>query len=369
MISKFRVDNFRLFDTLEIKNLSRVNLIVGKNSAGKSALLEAFLLYFSHMSPDLFVDLLYSRQEHFESSQNRFSRRNIASPIRHLFRGHRVPELFDEGFRLSSEQNSIHVKIAAYILEDSEKNITRRFVNIDELDSYDPDFLDRYLIKEENSVSKILFPLDSEIRDIKRRGIRQRREKANSVAYQFVSTNGITDSKASLLWDSISLTDLENEVVKGIQLVEPNALGITFVENGERHSSESRIPLVKLSNIDEPVPLKSLGDGLSRIFQIVLSLVCAKDGVLIVDEFENGLHWSIQKSVWDIVFNLASRLNVQIFCSTHSRDCISGFQSVWANHEDKASFIRITKTNGIATIKEYDLELLSDSIETEVEVR
>jgi AAA15 family ATPase/GTPase len=47
--------------------------------------------------------------------------------------------------------------------------------------------------------------------------------------------------------------------------------------------------------------LKSMGDGITRLFQIILSLVNAKDGLLLIDEFENGLYWSVQPKVWDIV--------------------------------------------------------------------
>ena len=63
MITSFKVKNFRLFDELEINKLSQVNLIVGKNNAGKSALLEALLLFFSKMSPTDLVDIIYARQE------------------------------------------------------------------------------------------------------------------------------------------------------------------------------------------------------------------------------------------------------------------------------------------------------------------
>ncbi|NOQ63012.1 MAG: AAA family ATPase, partial [Methyloprofundus sp.] len=175
--------------------------------------------------------------------------------------------------------------------------------------------------------------------------------------------------QASALWDGISLTELEKEVLVGIKLIEPNATGLTFVDSGRQGQLSQRIALVKLSNMDEPIPLKSLGDGMTRIFHLILALVSAKDGVLIIDEFENGLHWSTQKAVWTIIFHLATRLNVQVFCSTHSRDCISGFEQVWTENKQSAGFIRVMKEEGIAKIREYDLELLSDSLETDVEVR
>jgi len=367
MISEFKIKNFRLFEDIEIRRLSRVNLIAGKNSAGKSALLEAFLLYFSGMSTDVLMELLNLRQEDWESVQNKYSSGFAASGARHLFKDHRMPELSEDGFKLSSGDNGIHIKTAAYVREESEKGLKRRPLDADELDHYDSDFLDKYLIMDDGAAARILFSLDNSVKDIRRRIFSM--PKTTTMPCQFVSTHGISDKTASSLWDGISLTDIEKEVIKGIKLIEPDVTGIAFVEANRSARSEGRIPLVKIANINEPVPLKSLGDGMTRIFQIILSLVCAKDGVLMVDEFENGLHWSIQKDVWNIVFKLSKRLNVQVFCSTHSRDSVHRFQEVWNSHKKFGSFIRIDRHNGNSSVKEYDLELLSDSMETDVEVR
>lgn len=344
MISNFKINNFRLFDDVKINKLSRVNLVVGKNSSGKSALLEAFLLYFSRVSLDSLHERLYSRQEHWESQQRKYTLQLLSNPIRHLFKGHTIPDINEEGFKLTSDKDTIHVKTAAYIREETEKGIIRRMLLEDEVDEYDPGFLDKYIVSETNGACKLLFSLDSEYRDIKRRSINFK--KNDSIPYQFVPADGINDSLASLLSDGISLTELEKEVLKGVKLVEPNATGITFVESDSGVRSPSRIPLVKLNNIAEPVPLKSLGDGMSRIFQIILSLVSSKGGVLIVDEFENGLHWSIQNDVWDIVFKLASKLNVQVFCSTHSRDCINSFENTWKSHKNQPVLSGFLKMKG-----------------------
>ena len=48
----------------------------------------------------------------------------------------------------------------------------------------------------------------------------------------------------------------------------------------------------RTGDIAQPVPLRSFGDGLNRLFGIILSLVNARGGFLLIDEFENGLHYS-----------------------------------------------------------------------------
>ena len=369
MITSFKIKNFRLFDELKINKLSRVNLIVGKNNSGKSALLEALLLFFSKMSPTDLVDIIYARQENLGSRRSTFSRNQAVNPVRHFFKNHKLPYLFDEGFILSSSDYSFEVKLAGYIREEREDDrFVRRPITKEEFNSKTivPDLDEIFLVVDDGNQFMRILSLNDEFRDITRRIFFK---KNRDIIFQYVPTSGLSNTKASLLWDSISLTDLENEVVKGLQLIEPSTAGITFVDSDEGRSREGRIPIVKINDVDEPIPLKSLGDGMTRMFHIILSLVCAKDGVLIVDEFENGLHWSVQEGAWDIVFKLAKSLNVQVFTTTHSRDCITSFERAWGLMPEDGAFMRVSKDNGHSSLKEYDIDLLRDSIDTDVEIR
>lgn len=82
-----------------------------------------------------------------------------------------------------------------------------------------------------------------------------------------------------------------------------------------------------------------------------------------MDEVENGVHWSVMPDLWRLVFRLALELNVQVFATTHSRDCIGGFATVWRERPAIGTFHRLDadETNG-ATPVQYDLTTLSDAI-------
>ena len=93
-----------------------------------------------------------------------------------------------------------------------------------------------------------------------------------------------------------------------------------------RYIPDSRVPYVKIGSFAAAVSLRALGDGVNRVFGIVLALVRAKDGLLLVDEMENGIHYSVQPDLWRMVFEMATRLNVRIFATTHNYDCIKAFE-------------------------------------------
>lgn len=63
ILDSLEIRNFRGFEHLQIERLGRVNLVVGKNNVGKSALLEALRLYARRAHPSLIWTLLELREE------------------------------------------------------------------------------------------------------------------------------------------------------------------------------------------------------------------------------------------------------------------------------------------------------------------
>ncbi len=74
-----------------------------------------------------------------------------------------------------------------------------------------------------------------------------------------------------------------------------------------------------------------------------MALVNAKDGFLI-DEIENGIHYSVLPDVWRLIFETAERLNVQVFATSHSWDCIEAFQkAAQENTETEGVLVRLDR--------------------------
>ena len=91
------------------------------------------------------------------------------------------------------------------------------------------------------------------------------------------------------------------------------------------------------------MPLRSFGDGVNRLFGIALSLVNAKDGWLLIDEVENGMHYSVQLNVWRTIFRLSRELGIQVFATTHSWDCIEAFQGAASEDPAEGVLIRLSR--------------------------
>lgn len=374
MLNSFQVSNFRLFQHLEVGKLSRVNLVVGKNNAGKSTFLEAIELYASNASSSVLLDLIESRQETWFSEAQSPSQSFLSNPVRHLFFGHKLPRVGEEGISLGEAfpGTKLHISTAAYQNKsDNEGTLRKVRISDTQLDE-DLSNIEVFLVAKEGEKTKRLFRLDKDVREVRRSSRMQyeRQETEFKYTWQVVSTENMPNRRLAALWDLTSLTNLESEIISALGLIDDRVSGVAFVEDiSKGRASDNRIPLIKIEGVDEPLPLKSMGDGMTRLFHIIVALVNARNGLLLIDEFENGLHWSVQPKVWDIVFQLSEKLNVQVFATTHSRDCIDGFGSAWNKYPELGAFFRLDAKNDFIKITEYTSETLADAIDMDVEVR
>lgn len=376
MLKSFQIDNFRLFQHLEVRKLSHVNLIVGKNNSGKSSFLEALYIYASNADPFILLSLVNSRQENWVGDTKLRFQSHFDNYVRHLFLDRKLPEIGEQGISIGeiSSNSILNINIGAYQDISNNEGLTKR-IRITDIKNQDLSDIKFFLVLEENEKTRRLFGLEVDTKDVEQiinisRILKEGSDFKPRYTWQIVSTENMPNKKLSNLWSLTTLTDLGSEVISALRLIDNQITGVTFIEdNSSGHKSDNKIPLVKLDGIDELLPLKSMGDGMTRLFHIIVALVNAKNGFLLIDEFENGLHWSVQPKVWDIIFQLSKKLNVQVFATTHSRDCIAGFNDAWNNYPELGSFFRLDRKKEVIKATEYTLETLTDSLEVDVEVR
>ncbi len=99
-----------------------------------------------------------------------------------------------------------------------------------------------------------------------------------------------------------------------------------------------------------------------------------KNGIVLIDEFENSIHYSALIDVWKAVFRSAEEFNCQIFATTHSSECVKAahiaFSEMYPEKEDyDFSFYRLEKFDGKIVAKHYKREALEGAIDLGLEVR
>lgn len=333
MLNSLVIKNFRMLEDFTVEKLGRVNLIVGKNNSGKSTVLEALRIYAGNANLELLKSIADSHDETIK-----------------VFYVGEIPEYNDE----DSD---------TYALSYNElltTNTNAEFISIGE------SYTDDEYCKLGDEVKEFYLALNGKSHRFF--SINERLE--NIIACNFIPTSFISMQELEAEWKSIELTDGYNVVTQALQIILPNFQRLAFDGNESK-----RWVKVKLSNLSKPVPLKSLGDGMLRILQIAIKLVSAQGGFLLIDEFENGLHYSVQENVWRLLFEMAEKLDIQVFATTHSWDCVQSFNNVAIEKEAiEAMLIHMGKSARksnygqiIASI--YDKNELHSMTQADIEVR
>jgi AAA15 family ATPase/GTPase len=318
MLDSLHIKNFRCFEDLTIPSLGRVNLIVGKNNSGKSTLLEAVYLFAKRGEPQAIVSILEKRNElHTQES----AIRNF-NQIEKIFNGSPNEDL---ALYIGNTTN--------YILIDSFKEKEYLVNNKKSKNGLD------LTVKMSDSSAATLYPLDYEYFDKEEL---ENDDMMTGYPNALVNSQIEDEDKLSYLWDSIATTSDDIIIIKALKIIAPEINNIIFIKPTEK--SQNRIAMIKTDKEIQASPIKSMGEGASRILQIFLHALQARKGYLMIDEFENGLHYSIQEEVWEKLFKLAKELDIQVFATTHSEDTVKAFCKVSLHSPEEGHLISLGRS-------------------------
>ena len=352
MLRSLTIENFRCFQNFELQQLGRINLLVGKNNSGKTSVLEAVQLLVSRSDFETLEELMLRRGEYL-LIEERGGRREI--DIKHLFYNHEIE--IDSTFSISDIRHDNSVSIS----------ITNRQLieGFEGLELYN-------LSITSSKYGQISLPISSQgsiYLDLAY--IRRFRKDKVSLTTQFVASSSLTTEKMIELFDQVNLSEEEKIIIEALQGIEPTIerIGIIGSEKYRNLNSHSGF-IVRLSNNKQRIPIGSMGDGIWRILGLILAIVNAKNGVLLVDEIDTGLHFSTMSDMWKLIWETAKRLNVQVFATTHSDDCWKSLADI-ANldnpSEDGIMIHRIEK--GKSRSIAFTERQVAIAAEQEIEVR
>jgi AAA15 family ATPase/GTPase len=120
----------------------------------------------------------------------------------------------------------------------------------------------------------------------------------------------------------------------------------------------------KEKNLD----IANYGEGLQRIFEIALSFAYAQNGILCIDEFETAIHNTLLKSFTKFVQELADMFNVQVFLTSHSKECIDAFVNNEYNNDEISAYFLENINNEIKTkfVEGERLKYLIDNLDLDI---
>ena len=371
---------FRGIDDLTINRLGRVTLLAGKNGVGKTTVLEAVRVYAARGRPAVLTELLEIHDEvsvTTDEDGDRVERPEFSA----LFHGRSLPK--DIGISIGPGSCKDQLRIVGATLSDDQvsrlEKLVPRSITEDETQALKVKFQDTeqvlpwFLSAEGISRGRRLgvYGMPREVRSIFNED-----EPPTEIECESLGPGPMSNDRIAQFWDAIALTDDEERAVDALRVILGKEVDrVAIIGDDKLRGRTYRRPgirraVLKRGDQTRPVPLKSTGDGALRLYGVALALANCRNGFLVIDEAENGIHHSIQQEFWSMVLKTAHVNNVQVIATTHSFDCVAGFaRAATESEESEGVLVRIEREDGHLRAVEYNESNMLAAAKQSIEVR
>ncbi len=369
-----RIRNFRGIRSLELPKLARVTLLAGANAVGKTTVLEAVRIYASRGQALAINELIQSREEFLgvhDQNGNTVQLPDFAS----LFHDHEAFSTDDPArieISAGPDTDQLTMELVIPNTEHRPQNALPSEITVPDLRiCHRKDCYTLNATPVAHSLGLLGFGAGSAARWPKMQKLTHAAladALTGSIPAETVGPELPSNRDIARLWDSVVLTDSENLVIRALHLIP--GLGLTGLAVIGDPSGHGRRVVAKLPASSRPIPLKRLGDGANRLLAIAVSLVKCSNGILLLDEVENGIHHAVQPDLWRLILDVAESADLQVIAATHSVDCIHGFAQAAAERSPaEAALFRLQSAAGGIHAVPYAEEDLSVAADQHIEVR
>jgi AAA15 family ATPase/GTPase len=359
MIESLTIRNFRCFEDIAIKDIGRINIIVGRNASGKTAMLEA--LYSTLGTPALTLKIR--------------GWRGLAGPMLITDRNESMNAVWRDYF-YRFEQNRT-ATIAFRGSQDMNRTLTIRC--------------------QTESSTKISTSKRSRDAEISEYGGYSGVEPAGQIEFRwykndrqiaiskpelvgesirilggppplpgaFFSSTGIVNQQESAIWFSeLSKRREAQPIIDAIQALFPFVTGLSVETQGT-------MPMVHadIESLPEKIPAGLISSGVNKLIYILCAIATQKQGILLIDEIENGFHFKTMPGVWQAIYDACKKYHVQLFASTHSQECLESLTDVIRSKEQDFSLLRTVRGESNCQVRHFTGSQFLGGLEEDIELR
>jgi AAA15 family ATPase/GTPase len=347
-----RITNFRAINSLEAEDFKRVNLITGRNNCGKTTVLEALFLISGMSNPQLpitinnFRDLILNRDDDFSFLFNELDFSHIpeiSAGINDHNRSITIKPKYSQGIT-----NMLISDDKKTLITDSGKSTISTF-KAETVSGLTIEFSDsrrKETFKNEISFSENQVVVPSPYKE--------------TLHCRFFNTQ-LSMTQLDKKIESLLVNKQLDSLISILQEIDGRISDLRMGTNGMIYAD---------LGYDKLVPINIMGDGIRRILSIIANISNCRDGILLIDEIENGLHYSSLEILWRAILKTAELYNVQLFITTHSQECIAALSFVYSRiQDDNIRLYRIEKGENSHRAFKYSPEMIAAGMEANYEVR
>jgi len=357
LLCSFAVENFRCLSDTKLNDLKRVNLITGINNVGKTSLLESLFIFSGTYNPELLLRVNKFRgysgfDINFDSSasppwESLFREFNTNRMIRvcGLFKnnGERIITISHSLENVATPVKMVPVKHEEGTYASSSMPILSATMTVKE-------------IGEKKQVFRIVFDPN---------GMRiEPTPPPPPFPGVFIAASSRFDFKEEARrFSSLVNKKQEGIVIEALRRIDSRVKDVSLTYMAGEPVLNADIGISHL------IPLPDMGEGITRLLRVVLAISSSPEGIVMIDEIENGFHYSCLGDLWEVIDEVSRNTNTQVFITTHSLECIKSAHEVFGKGDYDFALFRLDRIKEEIEIMRYDKETLTSSLEFGMDVR
>lgn len=365
MLKTIKIEGYRGIKLLELDNLARVNILLGENGSGKTSVLEAISL-MSNPTPYQHIKLANWR----DMRSPKLGDEDALSSIffaDHEFKAVCLTARYDQG-KKDAYQQTLEIKPVKrtdnYTI-DFEVEEVNGSLNLDMSDNALVGvkhliFINNQLCSEQTLLlsskgGKISARSSTDVCD-------GELEFEGSFFIDARRSTRISESASMISRLFRSLAD-KKRFMAALQSVAPQLVDIQI---GFQNNSPTIYADI---GQDRLTPINGLGDGFNRIFLIMTGLIGSGKQLVLVDEIDSGLHYSVMDKFWQDIDTLTGN-GMQLFCATHNDEMLRSTLSAFSGSEQQLQIIRLDRApSGVVTPIYYTVEEYKEAVDFGFDIR
>lgn len=357
MLNDLHIYNYRLFREFEVQGFRRINAFIGKNNVGKTSLLEALHLLHGSGNPRLLMSKNIIRDIEFDKRRvdvaidvlwkSLFGELRIGAPI--LING------------THGQRGSLRLEV--FLREEETSQLSLDQIDLARFRSGIGLFRNTSVVLRYKEGDKE--PIESCIKEDGNSSLQIKDKSDNKSPFQvmLIAPNSSNQHTDAIHFSALRQYKMARNITGLLRSFEPKIEGI-------EENSSSGVPGIWVDiGLRELVPLPVIGNGIVQVLRILIAILSCPNGIVLIDEIENGLHHSILPNLWKAVNKASKKFNVQVVSTCHSYECVS---AMLGSVEDEDFYVyRLQRQNDGPLIECIRIEpqVLQTAIEYRMEIR
>ncbi|MBF0425460.1 MAG: AAA family ATPase [Magnetococcales bacterium] len=352
MIEEMHIRNFKCFAEQSLSGLKRVNVIVGPNGSGKSALLEALFLV-AGSNPGEAIRI--KRIRGLEIGTVRLTKLDYEALWRDMFHSFDQEQAIEislgnqngmvRSLRMAYEKNSVVVMLLGSHSKEYDATAITPIT-----------FEWRFLGGDPIKVAVELRPPEL---------IFNPPGPPPQFPMSFIDiTPASSSEEIASIFSECSKRGQESVIINALKDEYPFLKGLSIEITG----GTSTI-FASVENLPEKIPISHVSSGIGRLFTILLAIRSRENGIVAIDEIENGFYYDRMPSIWSLIHRFAVQYDVQIFASTHSWECLQAAAACAEQNPADFALVQTPRLGSEYPFAVHPGDMFALAMEQRVEIR